>query len=72
MHKAAIDYHSETQSRFRLYSYDPEIPILETSDLLLPTDQFFKKINQSEQIKKSKISSPTQFDVAIDRDELPP
>ena len=72
VHKAAIDYQSETQSRFRLYSYDPERPILETTDLLLPTDQFFKKINQSEQIKKTKISTPTQFDVAIDRDELPP
>ena len=72
VHKAATEYQSEAQSRFRLYAYDPERPILETKDLLLPTDQFFKEINQFEQIKKSKISVPTQFDVAIDREESPP
>ena len=72
IYKSATEYQSEAQSRFRLYAYDPERPILEPKDLLLATDQFFKEINQFEQIKKTKFIPPFKFDVAIDRDELPP
>ena len=66
VYKAATDYQAEAQSRFRLYAYDSERPILETKDLLLPTDKFFKEINQFEQIQKSKFTAPIQFDVAIE------
>ncbi|MBT6603028.1 MAG: transcription-repair coupling factor, partial [Nitrosomonadales bacterium] len=72
IYKSATEYQSEAQSRFRLYAYDPERPILEPKDLLLATDQFFKEINQFEQIKKTKFIPPFKFDVAIDRDALPP
>ena len=72
VYKAATDYQAEAQSRFRLYAYDSERPILETKDLLLPTDKFFKEINQFEQIQKSKFIAPIQFDVAIEREDSPP
>ena len=70
--KASNDYQTEAYSRYRLYSHDPERPILEISDLLLSTDHFFKKINQFEQINKTKNKAPVKFDVAIERGELPP
>ena len=70
--KAASDYWSETASRYRLYAYDTERPILEPSEFLIPSDQFFKKIKDYPQIKKNKDRIKPIKDIAIDRDESPP
>jgi transcription-repair coupling factor (superfamily II helicase) len=52
--KAASDYWSETASRYRLYAYDTERPILEPERISYSPDQFFKKIKDYPQIKKHK------------------
>ena len=70
--KAASDYWSETASRYRLYAYDTERPILEPNEFLIPPDQFFKKIKDYPQIKKHKDRIKSIKDIAIDRDESPP
>ena len=70
--KAASDYWSETASRYRLYAYDTERPILEPNEFLIPPDQFFKKIKDYPQIKKHKDRIESIKDIAIDRDESPP
>lgn len=70
--KAASDYWSETASRYRLYAYDTERPILEPNEFLIPADQFFKKIKDYPQIKKHKDRIKSIKDIAIDRDESPP
>ena len=70
--KAASDYWSETASRYRLYAYDTERPILEPNEFLIPPDQFFKKIKDYSQIKKHKDRIKSIKDIAIDRDESPP
>ena len=70
--KAASDYWSETASRYRLYAYDTERPILEPNEFLIPPDQFFKKIKDYTQIKKHKDRIKSIKDIAIDRDESPP
>ena len=70
--KAASDYWSETASRYRLYAYDTERPILEPNEFLIPADQFFKKIKDYPQIKKYKDRIKSIKDIAIDRDESPP
>ena len=70
--KAASDYWSETASRYRLYAYDTERPILEPNEFLIPPDQFFKKIKDYPQIKKYKDRIKSIKDIAIDRDESPP
>ena len=70
--KAASDYWSETASRYRLYAYDTERPILEPNEFLIPPDQFFKKIKDYPQIKKRKDRIKSIKDIAIDRDESPP
>ena len=70
--KASQDFHTEAHSRYRLYSHDPDRPILKTKDLLLSTDEFFEKVSRFEQIKKTKYKQPDKFDIAIERDELPP
>ena len=70
--KAASDYWSETASRYRLYAYDTERPILEPNEFLIPPDQFFKKIKDYPQIKKHKDRIESIKDIAIDRDKSPP
>ena len=70
--KAASDYWSETASRYRLYAYDTERPILEPNEFLIPPDQFFKKIKDYPQIKKHKDRIKSIKDIAIDRDKSPP
>ena len=70
--KAASDYWSETASRYRLYAYDTERPILEPNEFLIPADQFFKKIKDYPQIKKYKDRIKSIKDIAIDRDKSPP
>ena len=70
--KAASDYWSETASRYRLYAYDTERPILEPNEFLIPPDQFFKKIKDYPQIKKYKDRIKSIKDIAIDRDKSPP
>ncbi len=70
--KAASDYWAETESRFRLYAYDAERPILKPKEFLIPADYFFKKIKQYSEIKKKNSSTITIDDVAIDRDTSPP
>ena len=70
--KAASDYWSETASRYRLYAYDTERPILEPNEFLIPPDQFFKKIKDYPQIKKHKDRIKSIKDIAIDKDESPP
>ena len=70
--KAASDYWSETASRYRLYAYDTERPILEPNEFLIPPDQFFKKIKDYSQIKKHKDRIKSIKDIAIDRDKSPP
>ena len=70
--KAASDYWSETTSRYRLYAYDTERPILEPNEFLISPDQFFKKVNDYPQIKKHKDRIKSIKDIAIDRDESPP
>ena len=70
--KAASDYWSETTSRYRLYAYDTERPILEPNEFLISPDQFFKKVKDYPQIKKHKDRIKSIKDIAIDRDESPP
>ena len=70
--KAASDYWSETSSRYRLYAYDTERPILEPNEFLISPDEFFKKIKDYPQIKKHKDRIKPSKDIAIDRDESPP
>ena len=70
--KAASDYWSETTSRYRLYAYDTERPILEPNEFLISPDRFFKKGKDYPQIKKNKNRIKSIKDIAIDRDESPP
>ena len=70
--KAASDYWSETTSRYRLYAYDTERPILEPNEFLISPDQFFKKVKDYPQIKKHKDRIKSIKDIAIDREESPP
>ena len=70
--KAASDYWSETTSRYRLYAYDTERPILEPNEFLISPDQFFKKVKDYPQIKKHKDRIKSIKDIAIDRDKSPP
>ena len=70
--KAATDYWSETENRFRLYAYDAERPILEPNKFLITSNNFFKKIKEYPGIKKKNGAIKTIDDVAIDRDVSPP
>ncbi len=70
--KSAENYWSEAESRFRLYAYDAERPILQPKDLLISPDDFFKKIKQHKDIKKTKHAPENIAIVAIDRDVSPP
>ena len=70
--KAANEYWSETESRFRLYAYDAERPILNPKDFLLQPDLFFKTIKNYEEVKKTKGFLKAVDDIAIERNTSPP
>jgi len=71
--ESANAYWGEAESRFRLYAYDSERPILKPEDFLIRSDNFFSILKNYSELKRKNHQLLDQLpDIGINRsDDLP-